>query len=53
MAMTSSVTKLGEGDFGIELPGLNRRDELGDMARSIGQFKRKAEQKVIKLDNPL
>src|SRR5664279_2079679 len=30
-----AVTKLGEGDFEIELPGLNRRDELGDMARSI------------------
>ena len=45
VAMTSSVTKLGEGDFGIELPGLDRRDELGDMARSIEQFKVKAEQK--------
>jgi len=46
VAMTSSVTKLGEGDFGIELPGLNRRDELGDMARSIEQFKTKAEEKA-------
>ena len=46
VAMTSSVTRLGEGDFGIELPGLNRRDELGDMARSIEQFKLKAEQKA-------
>jgi methyl-accepting chemotaxis protein len=39
--MTSSVTKLGEGDFGID-----RRDELGDMARSIEQFKVKVEQKA-------
>ena len=46
VAMTSSVTKLGEGDFGIELAGLNRRDELGDMARSIEQFKIKAEQRA-------
>jgi methyl-accepting chemotaxis protein len=46
VAMTSSVTRLGEGDFGIELPGLGRRDELGDMARSIEQFKLKAEQKA-------
>jgi methyl-accepting chemotaxis protein len=45
-AMTSSVSKLGEGDFGIVLPGLNRRDELGDMARSVEQFKVKAEQKA-------
>ena len=46
VAMTSSVTRLGEGDFGIELPGLARRDELGDMARSIEQFKIRAEQKA-------
>ena len=46
VAMTSSVTRLGEGDFGIALPGLDRRDELGDMARSIEQFKVKAEQKA-------
>jgi methyl-accepting chemotaxis protein len=39
VAMTSAVTRLGEGDFEIRLPGLARRDELGDMARSIEQFK--------------
>jgi methyl-accepting chemotaxis protein len=44
--MTSSVTKLGEGDFGIELPGLGRSDELGDMARSIDQFRIKAAEKA-------
>jgi methyl-accepting chemotaxis protein len=47
VAMTSSVTKLGEGDFGIKLPGLDRGDELGDMARSIERFKVKAEQKAL------
>jgi methyl-accepting chemotaxis protein len=46
VAMTSSVTKLGEGDFGVELPGLDRGDELGDMARSIEQFKLKAADKA-------
>jgi len=46
VAMTSSVTKLGEGDFQIELPGLDRGDELGDMARSIEQFKIKAAEKA-------
>jgi methyl-accepting chemotaxis protein len=46
VAMTSAVTKLGEGDFGIELPGLDRGDELGDMARSIEQFKLKAAEKA-------
>jgi methyl-accepting chemotaxis protein len=44
--MTSSVTRLGEGDFGIELPGLDRGDELGDMARSIDQFRIKAAEKA-------
>jgi len=44
--MTSSVTKLGEGDFGIQLPGLGRGDELGDMARSIDQFRVKAAEKA-------
>ena len=46
VAMTSSVTKLGEGDFAIELPGLDRGDELGDMARSIEQFRLKAADKA-------
>jgi methyl-accepting chemotaxis protein len=46
VAMTSSVTKLGEGDFSIKLPGLDRGDELGDMARSIEQFKVKAAEKA-------
>jgi methyl-accepting chemotaxis protein len=44
--MTSSLTKLGEGNFEIELPGLDRADELGDMARSIAQFKVKAAEKA-------
>jgi methyl-accepting chemotaxis protein len=44
--MTSAVTRLGDGDFGIELPGLGRGDELGDMARSIDQFRIKAAEKA-------
>jgi methyl-accepting chemotaxis protein len=47
VAMTTSVTRLGEGDFEIELPGLDRRDELGDMARSIARFKIKIAEKVV------
>jgi methyl-accepting chemotaxis protein len=46
VAMTSAVIKLGQGDFSIELPGLDRGDELGDMARSIEQFKLKAAEKA-------
>jgi methyl-accepting chemotaxis protein len=45
-AMTGSVTKLGEGNFDILLPGLGRRDELGDMARSIDKFKLKIAEKA-------
>jgi len=45
--MTSALTKLGQGEFEIELPGLDRRDELGDMARSIAQFKIKIAEKVV------
>lgn len=44
--MTSALTRLGKGDFGIELPGLNRGDELGDMARSIEQFRIGAREKA-------
>lgn len=46
IAMTAAVTKLGQGDFDIKLPGLVRRDELGDMARSIEEFKVKIAEKV-------
>ncbi len=46
VAMTSALTKLGEGDFAVELPGLDRGDELGDMSRSIVQFKLKAADKA-------
>ncbi|CCE03576.1 cache domain-containing protein [Bradyrhizobium sp. STM 3809] len=41
-SMTAALNRLGQGDFDIELPGLMRGDELGDMARSIEQFKLKA-----------
>ncbi|QUS38876.1 HAMP domain-containing protein [Tardiphaga alba] len=46
IVMTTAVTKLGEGDFGIALPGLKRVDELGDMARSIEQFRLKSAQQA-------
>lgn len=44
--MTKAVTKLGEGDFDIKLPGLGRADELGDMARSIDRFKVKIQEEA-------
>src|ERR1043166_6935960 len=38
-AMTSALTKLAGGDFNIALPGLNRRDEIGEMAGAARVFK--------------
>jgi methyl-accepting chemotaxis protein len=45
-SMTSALLQLGMGQFDIVLPGLNRPDEIGDMARSIAQFKVKATEKA-------
>jgi len=47
VTMTGALTRLGEGDFEIELPGLQRRDELGDMSRSIEQFRIKAAERAL------
>jgi len=41
-ATTRAMNKLAEGDFAIVLPGLDRKDELGAMARAVEAFKRKA-----------
>ena len=38
-AMTSALTKLASGDFNIVLPGLHRRDEIGEMAGAARIFK--------------
>ncbi|GIK99221.1 MAG: hypothetical protein BroJett029_34300 [Alphaproteobacteria bacterium] len=39
MAMTSAMGKLAEGDHGIEIPGTQRGDELGVMAKAVLVFK--------------
>jgi methyl-accepting chemotaxis protein len=39
-AMTVAVMELAKGDFAIVLPGLERRDELGDMACAVEVFKK-------------
>jgi methyl-accepting chemotaxis protein len=38
-AMTSALTKLAGGDFNVTLSGLDRRDEIGEMARAARVFK--------------
>jgi methyl-accepting chemotaxis protein len=39
--MTSAIQKLGAGQFDVDLPARGRRDELGEMATAIDQFKDK------------
>jgi methyl-accepting chemotaxis protein len=38
-AMTERMTKLAAKDFAVELPGLDRRDEIGEMARAVDVFR--------------
>ncbi|MDB5565612.1 MAG: methyl-accepting chemotaxis sensory transducer, partial [Tardiphaga sp.] len=38
-AMCAAMRKLAAGDFNVVLPGLGRRDELGEMAAAVEEFK--------------
>ena len=38
-SMTSAMVKLAEGDLEIEVPGTERKDEIGDMAGTVQVFK--------------
>ncbi|HXW26334.1 MAG TPA: methyl-accepting chemotaxis protein [Xanthobacteraceae bacterium] len=38
-AMTDCMSKLAAKDFAVELPGLGRRDEIGEMARAVEVFR--------------
>jgi len=40
--MTKAMDELAAGNFGVTLPGLDRPDEIGDMARAVEEFKVKA-----------
>ncbi|MDB5503373.1 MAG: putative methyl-accepting chemotaxis protein [Tardiphaga sp.] len=44
--LTAGMKKLAEGNFDVVLPGLARKDEVGDMARAVETFKVKAEEKA-------
>ena len=41
-AMCTAMRKLAGGDFDVVLPGLGRRDELGEMAGAVEEFKLQA-----------
>lgn len=45
-ALTAAMGELAKGNFAVVLPGLERKDEMGDMARAVETFKIKAEQKA-------
>lgn len=44
--LTSGMKELAEGNFDVVLPGLERKDEVGDMAQAVEGFKVKAEEKA-------
>jgi methyl-accepting chemotaxis protein len=45
-ALTAAMGRLADGDLGIEAPGADRRDELGDMARALAVLKANSEERV-------
>jgi methyl-accepting chemotaxis protein len=45
-ALTQSMRELAAGNFGVALPGLARRDEVGNIARAVDAFKVKAAEKA-------
>ena len=44
--LTSGMKELAAGNFGVVLPGLDRKDEVGDMAQAVETFKVKAAEKA-------
>jgi methyl-accepting chemotaxis protein len=45
LAMTAAMIELARGNFAVVLPGLGRRDEIGDIAQAVETFKVNAEEK--------
>ncbi|MDI1265798.1 MAG: HAMP domain-containing methyl-accepting chemotaxis protein [bacterium] len=45
-AMTAAMIELANGNFAVVLPGLGRRDEIGDIAQAVETFKVNAERKA-------
>jgi len=44
--LTAGMKELAGGNFGVILPGLDRKDEVGDMAQAVETFKVRAEEKA-------
>ncbi|KZD25050.1 methyl-accepting chemotaxis protein [Tardiphaga robiniae] len=45
-ALSRSMEELAEGDFGVVLQGLGRKDEIGDVAGAVEKFKVKAQERA-------
>jgi methyl-accepting chemotaxis protein len=45
-ALTGSMVELGKGNFEVELTGLERKDEIGQMANAVEAFRAKAQDKA-------
>ncbi|GLH80079.1 methyl-accepting chemotaxis protein [Bradyrhizobium sp. SSBR45G] len=45
-ALTRSMLELAEGNFAVVLPGLGRKDEIGDVAGAVEKFKVVSERKA-------
>ena len=44
--MTNTMTSLAAGDNGVDIPALDNRDEIGEMAKAVEVFKKNAIEKV-------
>jgi methyl-accepting chemotaxis protein len=44
--LTTAMRELASGNFDVVLPGLGRKDEIGDIAGAVGDFKFKLEEKM-------
>ena len=55
VAMSKAMRELAVGNFDVQLPGLERRDEVGQMARAVEEFKvqaiAKAERETAEREN--
>jgi methyl-accepting chemotaxis protein len=45
-ALTHGMLELAEGNFGVVLPGLGRKDEIGDVAQAVETFKIRSAEKA-------
>ncbi|HEX3505976.1 MAG TPA: HAMP domain-containing protein, partial [Xanthobacteraceae bacterium] len=46
LALTKGMGELAEGNFDVVLPGLKRKDEIGNIAKAVEAFKVKAAEKA-------